>query len=246
MEPNNPNSANAAFATTHWSRVLRAGENDSTELRAAALNTLCQDYWYPLYVYIRRLGHSPHDAQDLTQGFFAYLLSQDLLKKANPDFGRFRSFLLASLNNFMSNEWRRENAQKRRPPEIVHMDLEDAENRYTIEPDDPVTPQTLFEQTWAIAVMEQSSRLLQQEYTHAGKSLLFDLLSPMLQGERQPSTYRELGQSLGLTEAGVKTAVHRLRARYRELLRATVADTVPDPLEIEAELRHLARVLGQL
>ena len=133
------------FATTHWSVVLRAG-HEAGGSGAAALETLCRSYWYPLYAYLRRCGHGPHDAQDLTQSFFAYLLEQGLLTKADPEAGRFRSFLLGSLKKFTANDWRKQSAQKRRPEQIISLDAQDAEERYAIEPVEERNPQTLFEQ----------------------------------------------------------------------------------------------------
>ena len=233
----------AVFATTHWSVVMKAGDERGDE-HARALEALCHAYWYPLYAYIRRLGHSPHDAQDLTQSFFAYLLEKQLLTKANPDSGRFRSFLLGSLKNFMANEWRRQSAQKRGAGQTISFDTQDAEDRYVVEPVDETNPQLLYEQAWAVAVLDQAMTLLETEYAGAGKQLVFEQLAPCLQGDRQALTYAELGAQLGMSEGAVKVAVHRLRQRYRELLRASVANTVADPLEVDGELRHLMEVLS--
>ena len=234
----------SAFITTHWSAVLRAGHEAGSD-SDAALETLCQNYWYPLYAYIRRCGHGPHDAQDLTQAYFAYLLNQRLLTKADPDAGRFRSFLLGSLKKFMANNWRTQNAEKRRPERLISLDALDAEARYAFEPMEEQTPQTLFEQTWAIAVLEQAARLLEAEYAGAGKQTLFDLLAPALQGDRLTASYLELGGRLGLSEGAVKVAVHRLRQRYREQLRCAVANTVADALEVDEELRCLTQALSR-
>lgn len=233
----------AVFATTHWSVVLKAGDSRGDE-HARALDALCQGYWYPLYAYVRRLGHSPHDAQDLTQGFFAYLLEKRLLTKADPESGRFRSFLLGSLKNFMANEWRRQSAEKRGASQTISFDAQDAEDRYAVEPVDESNPQSLYEQAWAVAVLDQAMTLLEAEYGSTGKQTLFVQLSPCLQGDRTASTYAELGATLAMSEGAVKVAVHRLRQRYRELLRASVANTVADPLEVDGELRHLMEVLS--
>jgi RNA polymerase sigma-70 factor (ECF subfamily) len=234
----------AAFATTHWSVVLRAGE-EMDDAGASALETLCRSYWYPLYAYIRRLGHSPHDAQDLTQSFFAYLVEKRLVAKADPEAGHFRSFLLGSLKKFMANEWRRAQTQKRGGGEpSIALDAHDAEERYALEPTDPANPQTLYEQAWAAAVFDQAVQQLETEHAAAGKGALFEQLHIFLQGERGARTYAQVGATLGLSEGAVKVAVHRLRQRYRELLRATVANTVADPLEVEEELRHLVQVLS--
>lgn len=233
----------AIFATTHWSVVLRAGDAPGDE-SARALDALCQGYWYPLYAYIRRLGRSPHDAQDLTQSFFAYLLEKRLLTKADPESGRFRSFLLGSLKNFMANEWRRQSAEKRGANQTISFDAQDAEERYAVEPIDESNPQSLYEQAWAVAVLDQAMSLLEAEYASAGKQVLFEQLASCLQGDRTTSTYAEIGAPLAMTEGAVKVAVHRLRQRYRELLRASVANTVADPLEVDGELRHLMEVLS--
>lgn len=235
--------AAGVFATTHWSVVLKAGASREDQ-DAKALNALCQSYWYPLYAYIRRLGHPPHDAQDLTQSFFAYLLEKELLAKADPEAGRFRSFLLGSLKRFMANEWRRSQAQKRGAGLAFSIDAQDAEERYAIEPATTANPQSLYEQAWALAVMDQAFSLLEAEHRDAGKSALFDELNPFLQGDRMASSYSDIAKRLSMSEGAIKVAVHRLRQRYRELLRASVAHTVADPLEIDRELRHLVTVLG--
>lgn len=234
----------AVFATTHWSVVLKAGDAPGDE-HTRALDALCHAYWYPLYAYVRRLGQSPHNAQDLTQSFFAYLLENRLLAKADPDLGRFRSFLLGSLKNFMANEWRRQSAQKRDAAQTISFDAQDAEERYAIEPVEEATPQSLYEQAWAVAVLDQAITLLETEYATAGKKTLFEQLAPSLQGDRQASTYAEIGTQLSMSEGAVKVAVHRMRQRYRELLRASVANTVADPMEVDGELRHLMDVLSR-
>jgi RNA polymerase sigma-70 factor (ECF subfamily) len=245
MRPGNPNEERtghrAIFATTHWSVVLQAGHEagDATE---RALETLCRAYWYPIYVYVRRLGHSAHDAQDFTQSFFEYLLEKRLLAKAQPESGRFRSFLLGSLKNSMATERRKQTAQKRGGGNVISIDTSSGEERYSVEPLDESTPQYLYEQAWAAAVLDQSLALLEAEYAGAGKQQLFQILLPALQGDAQ-LTYAGLGAPLGLSEGAVKVSVHRMRQRYRELLRSAVAHTVADPREIDGELRHLMQVL---
>lgn len=234
-----------AFATTRWSVVLRAGQTAAGDESEQALDALCRSCWYPLYAYIRRLGHPPHDAQDLTQSFFAYLLEKRLLAKADPESGRFRSFLLGSLKNFMANEWRRQSAQKRSAGQTISIDAHDAEERYAVEPATVENPQTFYEQAWAIALLDQGVELLEAEYAEAGKQAIFDLLAPGLQGETLTATYAELGVQLGMSEGSVKVAMHRLRERYRELLRAVVANTVAEPLDVDGELRYLLRVLSR-
>lgn len=235
---------NPAFATTHWSAVVRAGQDGGADGHAA-LETLCQSYWYPLYAYIRRLGHSAHDAQDLTQSFFAYLLDKKLIARADRDLGHFRSFLLGSLRNFMANDWRRRNAEVRGGGfTTFSLDAVTGEERYALEPADTENPESLFEQAWAIAVLDRAVRQLESEHA-TGKQPLFEALHVFLQGERGSRSYAEVGAQLSMSEGAVKVAVHRLRQRYRELLRAAVADTVSDPLEVDGELRHLMRVLSR-
>ena len=233
-----------AFVTTHWSVVLRAGA-DTGAAGAQALETLCRAYWYPLYAYVRRLGHAPSDAQDLTQSFFAYLLEKRLVAKADPEIGHFRSFLLGALKNFLANEWRRQQAAKRGGNEaIISFDAHTAEERYALEPATSDNPQKLFEQAWAVAVLDQAIHLLQAEHAAAGKAQHFAELHVFLQGERGQRSYAEVGSRLAMSEGAVKVAVHRLRQRYRELLRSAVAHTIGDPLEVDAELRHLLHVLS--
>lgn len=234
----------SSFATTHWSVVRKAGTSIGDDA-AGALETLCRAYWYPLYAYIRRLGHSPEDAQDVTQSFFAYLLEKGLIGQAQPEAGRFRSFLLGSLKNFMANGFRRERAQKRGGgASIVSFDAHTAEQRYLLEPVESKNPQTLFQQAWAVAVLDQALLGLESEYQDGGKGGLFQALNRFLQGDRGSETYGQIGAGLGLSECAVKTAVHRMRQRYRELLRAAVANTVSDPIEVDDELRNLMEALA--
>jgi RNA polymerase sigma-70 factor (ECF subfamily) len=236
---------NPAFATTHWSAVVRAGHDGGADGHAA-LETFCRSYWYPLYAYIRRLGHSAHDAQDLTQSFLAYVLDKKLIARADRDLGHFCSFLLGSLRYFMANDWRRRNTEVRGGGcAMVSLDAISGEARYAREPADTESPESLFEQTRAIAVLDQAIRQLESEHAAAGKQPLFEALYIFLQGERGSRSYAEIGAQLSMSEAAVKVAVHRLRRRCRELLRAAVADIVSGPLEVEDELRHLMRVLSR-
>jgi RNA polymerase sigma-70 factor (ECF subfamily) len=234
----------AVFATTLWSEVLKAGDSRVDD-HSSALDALCRVYWYPLYAFIRRLGRSPHDAQDLTQSFFAYLLEKRLLTRADPEAGRFRSFLLGSLKNFMANEWRRQSAMKRGAGQTISIDAQDAEERYAVEPIDVRNPQSIYEQAWAVTVLDQAMAQLEAEYNRAGKQTLFEKLASSLQGDRPDSTYTEIGHELAMSEGAVKVAVHRLRKRYREFVRASVANTVADPLEVDAELGLLMDVLSR-
>lgn len=250
VNPENDSSSASAdarqgvFVTTRWSVVLKAGRPDTARSRAA-LEQLCRAYWHPLYHYVRRRGYRPEDAQDLTQSFFERLLERDALAKADPDRGRFRSFLLTSLKHFLSDEWDKLNAQKRGGGEpVLSLDFETEERRLTIEPADPLTPEKVFEQRWAIALLDQVYRRLETEFASLGKTEQFAALRVTLTAPRGTTPYADLARDLGMREGAVKVAVHRLRQRYRELLRETIADTVAGPEEVDDELRHLMQVLA--
>ena len=231
------------FATTHWSAVLEAGKGDSPAA-AAALGELCRGYWYPLYAFIRRQGHSPEEAEDLTQGFFARLLEKDYVKLADPQRGKFRSFLLFALKNFLKNEWARATRQKRGGVSVpVSWDRESAEHRYGLEPVDQMTPETIFEKQWAIALLERVLVRLKGEQKEAGRERLFEEVKGWLWGDKGVMGYAELAGQLGLTEPALKSAVHRLRLRFRELLREEIGRTVATPLEVQEELEGLMAVL---
>ena len=234
----------ARFVTTHWSVVLVAGRTDSTRAQNA-LARLCQTYWYPLYAYVRRRGHSPHDAQDLTQEFFARLLERHTLAIADPNRGRFRSFLLSTMNHFLAHEWEKVRAQKRGGGcQILSLDLAQAEERYDLEPADNSSPDKLFDKHWATALLEEVLNQLEAEYQQAGKAELFAALKQTLTGTRESQPYAVLATRLGMNEAAVKVAVHRLRKRYRELLRAEITNIVADPEQADDELRHLVTSLA--
>ena len=230
------------FVTTHWSVVLTAGRHDTIRARAA-LENLCQTYWPPLYAYVRRRGYSSEDAQDLTQAFFARLLERNAVAAVAPEKGRFRSFLLASLNHFLSDEWDKARAQKRGGGKVISFDLQSAETQMGVIPVENFTPEKAFEHRWAITLLEQVYQRLDAEYRAQGKGLLFDTLRATLAGASNAAPYVELAKPLGLSEGAVKVAVHRLRQRYRTLLRETIADTVSTPGEVEDELRYLFRTL---
>jgi len=232
-----------AFVTTHWSIVLAAGQRDTTRARDA-LATLCQVYWYPLYAYVRHRGYAPQDAEDLTQGFFARLLERNTLSTITREKGKFRSFLLTALNHFMVDEWRKARTRKHGGGGIVSLDARDAETRLDREPADALTPERSFEQNWALALLDTVYQRLQREYESEGKTTLFNELKSCLAGGRSSIPYAELAGRLGLSENTVKLCVHRLRRRYRELLRAEVAHTVHSPDEVEEELRCLFRALS--
>ncbi|EEF58026.1 RNA polymerase sigma factor [Pedosphaera parvula] len=232
------------FATTHWSVVLTAGRNDLPQAQDA-LEKLCQTYWYPLYVYVRRRGYAQVDAEDLTQKFFEWLLERNWLGQADQQRGRFRSFLLTSLSRFLANEWDKARAQKRGRGRVVSLNFEDAENGCAREPVDNVSPEQSFEWRWALTLLDQVLNRLCAEYAAQGKAELFAELKPCLLGERAAQPYAMLASKLGMTEGSVKVVVHRLRQRYRQLLRDEIANTVATPEEVEEELRHLFTVLAR-
>jgi RNA polymerase sigma-70 factor (ECF subfamily) len=244
MPSTNPNLVNpgAVFVTTRWSVVLAAGKSSSAESEQA-LSQLCRTYWYPLYAFVRRQGHSPQDAEDLTQEFFARLLDKNYLKNITVEGGKFRSYLLTLLKHFLANEWNRERAQKRGGGRtILSIDDKDAETRYACEPADHSTPEALYERRWATTLLDQAMERLRADYAASGKSTLFAALQGHLSGAERLVPYAKLGASLGMSEGAVKAAVHRLRKRYGELLRAEIADTVSGPEEVEEEIRNLIAV----
>ncbi len=225
--------------------VLTAGRTDTTRAEDA-LAKLCSTYWYPLYAYVRRRGYSAHDAQDLTQAFFAQLLERQSLASADPNRGRFRSFLLGVMNHFLANEWTRAHAQKRGGgAKLLPLQFDTAETRYGHEPADHTTPEQNYERRWAMALLEEVLRRLAEEYKLEGRAELFAELNPCLVGERATQPYAELATRLGVNEGTVKSAVHRMRQRYRQLLREEIAHTVAIPGEVDAELHHLFTVLGR-
>ncbi len=240
-----PEPRRQVFVTTHWSVVLTAGHSDTPRARAA-LETLCQTYWPPLYAYIRRRGYSPEDAQDLTQEFFARVLEHHWLARADQAKGRFRTFLLTAMERFLANEWDKVRAQKRGGGQRnVPIQLDTAETRYGVEPADTHTPEQAFEYRWALALLDEVVSQLEAEFHAEGRANLFATLKPCLVGDRASQPYAELAASLGREEGAVKVAVHRLRQRYRELLRAEIANTVAAPGEVDAEMHHLFNVLAR-
>ena len=233
------------FLTTHWSVVsLAAGEIDSPE-SAAALERLCRTYWYPLYAYVRRRGYDPHTAQDLTQEFFAHLLSTQALATVDPARGRFRSFLLASLRNLLANEWKHGRRQKRGGGTTVFsLDAAEAEERYQLEPADDSTPESTYERKWAEALLERVLARLREECDASGRSQRFETLKVFLLDDKGTVPLAEAAQRLGLTVVAVKGVVHRLRQRYREIFRDEVAGTVGRREDIDEEIRHLLQALA--
>jgi len=219
-----------------------AGQPDSPQANEA-LEKLCRTYWYPLYVYVRRQGNSPEDAQDLTQIFFSRLLEKNYFAKADRDRGKFRTFLLRSLKNFLVNQWKRSGRLKRGGGvEFLSIDANVAEDRYASEPPNESNPDAAYEQRWAVTLIEQVLTALRQEFNAADKARLFEELKGSIWGDKSSASYAEIAGHLNVTEGTVKVAVHRLRQRFRELLRAEVAHTVARPEDIDDELRYLISV----
>lgn len=235
----------AQFDTTNWSVVLKAGSGDTTGCREA-LSALCETYWYPVYAFVRRSGASAEDAEDLTQAYFARFLEKRFLDDVRPERGRFRSFLLVSVRNFLHNERDRERAQKRgggRSPLPLHG--EEGEARYEREPVDAVTPEVLFERAWVRAVLDRALDRLEAESERELRGERFARLRPFLTGDGPEATYAEIAREWGVGDSAVRVAVHRLRRRFGAVLRDEVGRTVEDPAEVEEEIRHLLAVAGR-
>ncbi len=238
------NGSAAGFATTHWSLIAAARDGAAPAAREA-LAALCTAYWYPVYAHVRRQGFGPEQAQDLTQEFFARLLERDFLEAADPDKGKFRSFLLAACRNFVANQRDHDRALKRgggRQP--LSLDFDAAERRYAREPSHALTPERLFKRRWALTLLDGVLDRLRAEYQGAAKANLFDRLKGFLAGDRPAVRYQQIAAELGMTEGAVKVAVHRLRQRYRELVRDEIARTVETPEQVDDEIRALFVAFG--
>ena len=234
----------AVFQTTHWSLVLTAQALGSPDAYGA-LARLCQAYWYPLYCCVRRHGHSAQDAEDLTQAFFAKLLEKGQISFADPERGRFRTFLLRSLENFLHNEHARAKTQKRGGNrEIISIDTETAEARYLAEVDPQPSPEQVFEKRWASTTLAGALARLRREFSSSGRVDLFDRLEPHLWGDDTRTPYGQVAAELGVTVVGIKVTMHRLRHRYGEVLREEIAQTLEKAEDVESELQHLRRVLA--
>jgi DNA-directed RNA polymerase specialized sigma24 family protein len=229
------------FPTTRWSLVAAAAGSNAAQAHDQALCDLCEMYWYPLYAFVRRQGYEAEDAQDLTQGFFARVLEKDYLRDFRPERARFRTFLLASIRHFMANERDFANAQKRGGGRVsVPLDLAfaDAEQRYSVDAGHNLTPEKIFEKQWALALVERTQMLLEQECERAGKEKQFTLLKPFVNDD-DLAPYRQIALDLETSEGAVKVAVHRLRRRFREILRDEIAQTVSGPEQVDEEIRFL-------
>jgi len=233
-----PRDGGWEFRTTHWSVVLAAGETVSPAADDA-LDRLCRAYWYPLYAHVRRRGNNPHEAQDLTQAFFERLLEKSFLRAVDRNKGRFRTFLLTALDHFLANEWRRGRSRKRGGGQpVVSLDDDSAEDRYHLEPIHDETPERLFERRWALTLLDRAMIRLSEECA-AEKRDLFDVVKPLIGGERADLPHSLLAARLGLTENALNLALLRFRRRYGELIREEIAGTVASVQEVDEELRYL-------
>ena len=232
------------FSVTRWSMVLAAGHRSSPHSKQA-LESLCQTYWYPLYAYVRRRLPDVHEAQDLTQAFFASLLERDALQAADRERGRFRAFLLTAFKHFLADEWDKAKALKRGGGRrSIPLNLDSGESRYALEPVDELSPERLYEKQWALTFLDRVLGRLGDEFGAKGKKKQFEALKPFLAGQPTPSSYEVAARTLGISEAATKVAAHRARCRYREILRAEIAETVVGPQEVDDEIRHLRAALG--
>jgi RNA polymerase sigma-70 factor (ECF subfamily) len=231
------------FVTTRWSVVRAAGKSSSAQQREA-LETLCQSYWYPLYAFLRRRGHDSHQAEDLTQAFFGRLLEKKELETADPQYGKFRSFLLVRLKGFLSDQRDRANALKRGGgKKIVSLTVQTAEGQYELEPEDRLSPEKLFEKSWALTVLDRTMDRLENEMVRANKQRLFEHLKVYLTAGEHTTPYEDIATELDMTAAAVRVAVHRLRRRYRRLLQDEISQTVGDRDQIDEEMQCLFAAL---
>ncbi len=245
IKNSNSGPGREVFATTDWSAVVEAGQIHSPRA-FEAMTQLCRTYWYPLYAYVRRKGYPAPDAQDLTQEFFSRLLGTNYLGAADRQKGKFRSFLLGTLEHFLAKEWRRAHAEKRGGGRAAFsLDERDAENRYLREPAHELTPPKTFDRRWATTLLAQAMARLREECRASKKGELFDCVQALLSGDSAGASYAEMGRSLNMTEGALKVAVHRLRQRFGELVRAEIARTVSGPAEVDQELQYLLAALRE-
>jgi RNA polymerase sigma-70 factor (ECF subfamily) len=243
-EPNPGMPKREWFVTTSWTNLMLARQEGTPEA-GEALERLCAAYWYPLYAYVRRSGHSAEDAEDLTQAFFTQILEKNYLGAADRRKGKFRSFLLAALNHFLCNEWDYRKAAKRgggKP--MVSLDEKTPEDRYLLEPSTDVSPETIFENRWAHTVLDQARRKMREEYAAPKKQRQFELLQSYLIEDAGPAGYADVAGELGMNPNSVAVTVHRMRQRFGELVREEVGRTVARPEEVDSEMRHLCDVVG--
>jgi len=234
------------FTTTHWSLVLAAGQADHPQA-ARCLEELCRTYWFPIYAFVRRQGYSPHDGQDLTQAFFARFLEKKYLRAADRERGRFRSFLIVSLKHFLAHEWEKSQRQKRGGGlTFVSLDEPEAEDRYVREPVTQLTPERLYDQQWALTVLDQALTALREEHAASGRAGLFERLAKFLSSPPAEGDYAALAAANRTTPGAIAVAVRRMRARYNELVRERVAQTVNSPNLVDEELRYLITLLEEV
>lgn len=240
-----PDNVPNAFRTTRWSRVLLAGGPQGADEAHAALSDLCRDYWYPLYAFARRRGLDVPDAEDATQGFFLHLLEGGMLGRAREERGRFRTFLLGAMQNYLLNLHRHGRAMKRGGGKLpLSLDAMEAEGRYALESAETLTPEALFERNWALALIDRTFRRVEEDYGKVGRGKLFAALRPYLAGENPRSGYGEVAASLGMSSGAIATALFRMRRRFGEAMREEIAETVASPAEVEEEIAQLMRALG--
>ena len=238
-------AAGSHFRTTHWSIILAAG-NGASPAAMAALDKLCRIYWYPLYAYVRRRGYSEHDAQDLTQGYFAQLLRRESLCDVTPGPTKFRAFLLTGMKNFLADEYARATALKRGGgAPVIFFDAYAAEQRYQLEPVDVQTPETLFDQGWASTLLNKVLLRLEEEFAHRQRKPLFQALHQHLIESEDRQTYAQIAAEVGMTEDAVKKAAQRIAPRFEEMLLEEIAGTVATPAEAKEELGHLRAAMGK-
>lgn len=234
------------FATTHWTIISTAARGTESLETHRALESLCQGYWFPLYAYLRQRGYGKDQAEDYTQAFFAHLLEKHGLQNVEPGKYRFRSYLLAALNNFVIDDWRRKQSPKRgKGKRILSLQIEEAEHRYSLDPIDDLTPERMFDRSWALTVIRRALDVLRSEYESAGKQRLFDGLKGQITPNQAARPYREAAAELGISENVARVTVHRMRARLGELVRNEVAETVSSSQELEDEIGELFAALGK-
>jgi RNA polymerase sigma factor (sigma-70 family) len=241
-------SPRSAFPTTHWS-VVRIAAGQASEEAGVAMEALCRQYWFPIYGFIRRQGRSHHEAEDLTQEFIARLLDRDLIGRAQPERGRFRTFLLTALRNFLTNEWQRSQTARsggNRSTVAAMLDLASADERFVREPiDAELTPEAAFDRAWALNVIERGLASLREHYASSGQRALFDAVAPIVWGGGKPEPLAVAARTLGIKEGALKVAIHRLRRRLREHVENIVAETVDDTTDTAAEVRHLVAAVAR-
>jgi RNA polymerase sigma-70 factor (ECF subfamily) len=237
-------NSTSRFRTTSWSLVVAAAVQPSVDSQEA-LATLCRQYWHPVYAFIRRNGSSHEEAQDLTQGFFAVLLEKNYLGDAKHERGKFRSFLLTAVKHFLANQWDRDQALKRGGGQVMlSIDAAEADTFFSPAQVDRSTPEHIFETRWAWSLLEQVMVKLRAEFDGAHKGVKFDQVSGFLHGDANKVRYEVLAEELGTSPGALRTSVHRMRAKYRELLRAEIAETVCGPQEVDEEIRFLLKTLS--